>query len=272
MNNLFSVRPRVVIPALLAGFLAVSAFSYASVNGLIPSDSENIAAVMVSSSSLEKQASSSLRQGEIVSLKAKIAALDTQITQLTEQRAKFAARLASLAVVPKPVPPKPTPTSTPPTPVPPTTQKGLMLEFVSATETVVANSDATTSDDVGMFVIKFDVTAVDNDVLISKSATMGQIMGTAGANFTIRNMNGAIVTTGKSTASLTSTADIEGTRFKVYEGETETFSLTVNYDPITRGFYRLQLGSINFATTNINPTTSFAALPATDFMSDPLSI
>ena len=149
---------------------------------------------------------------------------------------------------------------------------GAILELNSVTETLKENNDGITTDDEGVFAIEFDVTAFESDLWINKTAVSGTTMGTAGVNFTVEDGNGNPVVTGTTTAALSSTADIDGTRFLVSEGETETFTLTVEYDPITEGFYDLQLYSLNFATSNENPTDQQLALPSSDFESDFLSI
>ena len=150
--------------------------------------------------------------------------------------------------------------------------EGAVTEFVSSTETLKANTDSTTADDEGVFTIKVDVTAFETDLWINKTAASGTTMGTAGVNFIVEDANGNQVGAGTSSASLTSTADTDGTRFKVNEGETETFTLTVNYDPTTAGFYQVQFHSVNWAKSNANPTTQQATVPAADYESDQISI
>lgn len=150
--------------------------------------------------------------------------------------------------------------------------EGAILEVTEVDETSKANDDGA-ADDEGVFTIEFEVTAFENDIWVNKTADRGTTMGTLGANYTIEDANGATVASaGTSTESLTSTADTDGSRFLVSEGETETFTLTVEYDPATEGFYQLQLHSFNFATTNANPTTQQLALPAEDYETGSLSI
>jgi hypothetical protein len=149
--------------------------------------------------------------------------------------------------------------------------EGAILEVTEVDETSKANDDGA-ADDEGVFTIEFDVTAFENDIWVNKTADRGTTMGTLGANYTIEDANGAVIATGTSTESLTSTADTDGTRFLVSEGETETFTLTVEFDPAAEGFFQLQLYSFNFATTNANPTTQQLALPAEDYETGSLSI
>jgi len=150
--------------------------------------------------------------------------------------------------------------------------EGAILEFVSSTETKDLNSDTTAADDEGVFTLKFEVTAFENDLFVNKTAASGTTMGTAGVNFQITDGSGTVVGTTTAEASLSSTADTEGTRYKVDEGSTETFTLTVSYDPGVSGFYGLQLYSLNFNVANAAPNTQQRALPEEDYETDPLSI
>lgn len=150
--------------------------------------------------------------------------------------------------------------------------QGAILEYVSGSATKDLNTDTTATDDEGVFTLKFDVTAFEGDLYVNKTAASGTTMGTAGVNFQITDGSGAVVGTTTPEASLSSTAETEGTRFKVAEGETETFTLTINYDPGVSGFYGVRLYSLNFATTNANPTTQQRALPEEDYETDPFNI
>jgi type II secretory pathway pseudopilin PulG len=150
--------------------------------------------------------------------------------------------------------------------------QGAILEYVSGSATKDLNTDTTATDDEGVFTLKFDVTAFEGDLYVNKTAASGTTMGTAGVNFQITDGSGAVVGTTTPEASLSSTAETEGTRFKVAEGETETFTLTINYDPGVSGFYGVRLYSLNFATTNANPSTQQRALPEEDYETDPFNI
>jgi peptidoglycan hydrolase-like protein with peptidoglycan-binding domain len=151
--------------------------------------------------------------------------------------------------------------------------QGAILEAGDTTETIKANTDSTTADDEGVFTIKFDVTAFESDLFVAKTGARGTSIS-GGVNYTIEDSNGAVTTSGTTTASLTSTADTENSLFKVAEGETETFTLTVNYDPATAGFYQLQLYSFNFDndSADATPSDQQLAVPAEDYETDALSI
>lgn len=152
---------------------------------------------------------------------------------------------------------------------------GAILEAGDMTETLKTNSDTTTADDQGTFVVKFDVTAFDQDIYVNKSAVESTSTATTqGVNFIVTDGSGVRqVSAGTTTASLSSTADTEGTQYRVNEGETKTFTLTVTFDPTTAGFYGAQVYSFNFdETAGSNPSVWQIALPAEDYESDPLSI
>ncbi|MCB9814340.1 hypothetical protein H6784_02895 [Candidatus Nomurabacteria bacterium] len=84
--------------------------------------------------------------------------------------------------------------------------EGAVIEFVSSTETLKLNSDATTTDDSGTFVLKFDVTAFDTDLFINKTAASGTAMGTVGVNYQVTDGSGTVVNAGTPTQSLSSDA------------------------------------------------------------------
>ena len=140
-------------------------------------------------------------------------------------------------------------------------------------ETLKANTDATTTDDEGVYVLEFDVTAFEGDLYIDDSADRASTtLGTAGANFIITS-GGTEVTTGTAVPTLDSDAELDGGRFKVSEGETESFTLTVEFDPASSGSFKVQLYSVNFKLdTNAAPDVQQLALPEEDFDSDSLTI
>jgi hypothetical protein len=150
---------------------------------------------------------------------------------------------------------------------------GAILEAGDMSETKDANSDTTTTDDEGVFTIKFDVTAFESDLYINKTAASGTTMGTVGVNYLVTNGSGTTAGTTTPQASISATADTVGTQYRVAEGETETFTLTVTFDPGTSGFYGVQLYSLNFdPDQGDNPSVQQRALPASDYETDPLSI
>ncbi len=134
------------------------------------------------------------------------------------------------------------------------------------------NSSATDDDDEGVFTIEFEVTAFEQDVYIENSAARGATTSSAGVNYILEGSDGDEVTDGAVSANLDSSADVVNGRFLVREGDTETLTLTVEYDPDTSGFYKLQLYSINYNDTNDDPDTYQRALPESRYETESLSI
>ena len=131
------------------------------------------------------------------------------------------------------------------------------------------------SFDEGVFKIEFDVTAFEDDLYIDDTAFRGTGDNNTGVSFQILS-GSSVVATGTAVAILDSSADEETalgqSRFLVEEGSTETFTLTVEYDPVATGSFKLQLHSLNFATTNADATTVQRANPMEDFETDSLTI
>lgn len=134
------------------------------------------------------------------------------------------------------------------------------------------NSSATTDDDEGVFTVEFEVAAFEQDVYIDNTAARGTTTSTAGVNYILEDSSGDEVTSGSVSANLDATADLVGGRYRVLEGETETFTLTVEYDPADSGFYKLQLYTINYNDTSADPDTYQRALPESKFETESLSI
>ncbi len=150
--------------------------------------------------------------------------------------------------------------------------EGAIIEAGDMTEVKDENDDTSTTDDEGIFTIKFEVTAFETDLYIDDTATGGTAEYNTGVNFQFLTTADAVAATSSLSASLTSTASKEAGRYKVAEGETETFTLTVVADPVTGGFHKLQLYSVNWNNTNDDADTQQRALPVEDFETDPLEI
>ena len=127
--------------------------------------------------------------------------------------------------------------------------------------------------------MKLDVTAFEADLYVDKTAASST--GTnAGIVFRMTDGSGNHVgTSSVPAASLSATAETEigsdsVSRFVVKEGETETFTLTVTFDPEVQGFYAVEIFGVNYKVQNTGAATvsTQKALPVEDFESDPLSI
>ena len=143
-------------------------------------------------------------------------------------------------------------------------------------------SSDTTSGENGTLVtytMEFEVMANDTVVYIPKTAARtGASTATAGVAFQITTGTGSSsAAKGVVSATLTSTADEESGYYEVGEGETETFTATISFDPNITGQYRAELIRINWTNTmTSNPVGSVTAgtlkalkfTPAEDFRSD----
>lgn len=130
----------------------------------------------------------------------------------------------------------------------------------TAVTTVVDGAD----NDYATFTIKVDVTAFDEDQYISQTAATAY-------TFQIENASdGSILGSSTATSSIiSSTAETEGSSYRINEGDTETFTftMTLNPKPEYEGIsYRAQLLTIVSGTSAASPTgNTFSAVPASDY-------
>lgn len=148
---------------------------------------------------------------------------------------------------------------------------GAILETTDTSEVSKANTDSTTADDEGVYTIEFEVTAFEDDLYIDDTATRGTVESNTGLNFLL-TVGGTATTAGTAVATVDSSAELDGGRYLVEEGSTETFTLTVEFDPNVTGSYKLRLYSVNFNDTNADADTQQLALPEEDFETSSLTI
>lgn len=148
---------------------------------------------------------------------------------------------------------------------------GALIEATDESVSMQENDDSTTEDNSGIFTIDFEVTGFGTDLYIDDSAIRGTNLSTEGVNYLMMTTDGA-TTSGSVVMSLSSNADVDGGRYKVDEGNTETFTLTVEYDPSTQGAYRMQLHSLNFKDSNGDPDTQQLTIPVEDYRTNYLTI
>jgi hypothetical protein len=128
-------------------------------------------------------------------------------------------------------------------------------ESVDADVTVV---DSTTND-YGTYVIEVEVTAFEQDVYIAVDPADS-------LTYVLQDGAGSTSVTGSRSATLSSTADDDGTYFEITEGSTETLTLTVTYTPgVANTASRLVLSAIKFAPTAAPFTQTQTTLPASDY-------
>jgi len=140
---------------------------------------------------------------------------------------------------------------------------GVFAEIVS-TDTDAEGTDG----DIGVFTIKFDLTAFEGDYFVEAVASS---TATTGVFYSLDGPGGATLS---DSATLTSTAD-EPTAgvFEVVDGQTETFTLKVNVDSDTDGDVRLQLEQVLYGASAADAVDSGAveshtASPDEDFRTD----
>ncbi len=135
--------------------------------------------------------------------------------------------------------------------------EGVSVEYVEDDVTADENNDATTTDNAADFELQFSVTSFGDDIYLPFGATSSSTLLTDGVHYSIIDTNtNSVVTTGTHIASLDMDDDGETNSFKVSDGDSQTFTLTVNYDPATAGSYKLRLDTINFALTDVSTATS----------------
>lgn len=148
---------------------------------------------------------------------------------------------------------------------------GIVVEGNNSSATVTTVDG--TSNDYGTFQVRVNVTAFEQDVYIQKS--MNAI------SWSMRDAAGKVVDVPEDaiTATLTSTADNGGTGnafFEINEGETEQFTITVEYTPAQASTaVRMQLEDITFdgtGSTSASDNQTWIATPNTDYRTSVVTI
>jgi len=139
---------------------------------------------------------------------------------------------------------------------------GLMV-YSSSVKTV-ANTQAVNSQ-LGNFEISFDVTALEEDIYIKKSAT--QSLNSGGVNFRVDGPSENNVT-----ATLLSDAEEDGGYYLVEEGTSESFVTRVSVTSKVAGSYRVVLESIMYGIDSPNTNNNYVLKPASDFQTKYISL
>lgn len=115
------------------------------------------------------------------------------------------------------------------------------------------------NDTIGEFTLEFEVTAIEADFYITDNATTST-SATDGIVYAIDP-----VAAGTATAVLESTGDEDTSGvFTVEEGETETFTLTVTFDPSAAGSFRVELDEIWYSASTNGTSGALQYLPTPD--------
>lgn len=152
--------------------------------------------------------------------------------------------------------------------------EGLMIGDASFTETVKDTTE-TAGGEEGVYKVTFDVTAFEDAMYIPVGSTKATSSVTNfGVVYMVQDENGdSVESAGTSTAVVSSSASKSGNYFEVEEGETESFTLTVNYDPAADGFFRVALYGVNFNVGTAATADSVeTATPSEDYESDYLNL
>ena len=92
---------------------------------------------------------------------------------------------------------------------------------------------------------------------------------TDGVKYRILDSNGTVITTGGGSGTSTASLDVEDgaaeetNSYKIAD-DGETLVLTVDFDPVAAGSYRIEVTAINFATTDVATATQTQSLTDLD--------
>jgi peptidoglycan hydrolase-like protein with peptidoglycan-binding domain len=131
---------------------------------------------------------------------------------------------------------------------------GVMADFVSSSASRSFTADDTGESDVGTYRIVFDVTALEEDMWIDRSVTQDPDrngVGGAGTGIqwaTTTDTTATVTVTGAVVSASDTDNDDTSSAFKIDEGDTRRFTLTVNLEADTSGFAGVQLTGINWDT------------------------
>ena len=141
--------------------------------------------------------------------------------------------------------------------------EGIFAEIVST------DADATSVDsaaDYGTFVVKFDITAFEEDAYVNDAAFRGS-SALSGVVYQIEDNQGVATTGGSASAVVSSTGDQVSGEEEINDGDTEEFTLTITYTPgsfATGQFFRAEMLSVNFASTPGGTVQTHDATPDDD--------
>ncbi len=150
---------------------------------------------------------------------------------------------------------------------------GVSPELVSESTTLIENDTATNADDAADLKVVFDVTAFGDDLYLPYGSNRTSTLND-GVIWEILDDNNVVVAGGTTTPALdVADSSAEKTNsYKVAEGATERFTLTVTYDPAAAGAYKLRVKEINFATTDVAVATDTQDVSALDIDTSKVTI
>lgn len=122
------------------------------------------------------------------------------------------------------------------------------------------NSTTTDSDDEIQYEFAFSVTASGSELMIPEGID-SVATGTTGVVFAVLNASGTPVTDGTVSATLDSSATATSGAYVIDAGTSESFTATINFDPVESGDYSAALEQLQ-----VNDTF-YDLLPAADYTS-----
>ena len=135
---------------------------------------------------------------------------------------------------------------------------GIMVEFVSATATRSFTGDAAGEDDIGEYVITFDVTAFDGIAYLDRHVDDQDTIGDAGegVEYNVTSTAGTPVASSELLDSSSTDADDTADVFQVEEDATRRFTVNVilTADAATDGSHQVLLESIGWGTVVTDAT------------------
>ena len=140
--------------------------------------------------------------------------------------------------------------------------------FVSSVLTTTNTNGTTTKQ---TYTVSFSLTAFGNTYYIPKTVVRGALGTTDGLAYTMENSDGSTASTSAITStasSMTSTASTEGSAYLLADGETKTFTATVEVTSAGNavGFYHVQLGSVGYSLNNpVTAVSTYTFAPAQNY-------
>ena len=138
----------------------------------------------------------------------------------------------------------------------------------------IKDSD-TNSQDQGVFTIEYEVEAFEETAYIELgTSSRATAENNTGANYLIEDADNNVISSGITTVILSrvSGGSVTGNYVRINSGSKATFKLQVWFDPAAATIARLQLYSVNYATTAVDATAQEVVAPAEDFDTDGISI
>ena len=138
-------------------------------------------------------------------------------------------------------------------------ESGFSIVLDSQSTSVIENNDTISSDDEGKFTIEFTVTAFgDDDLNLPFGVTRGTTSASDGISYQILDGDFNVINTGTTSVSLKAddSSIRETNSYEIGSGDEESFTLTVEYDPVTAGSYFVRISALNYAVDSDSATAT----------------